>query len=90
MEPATAFVAAVLPPDLPGRQEKNATLQMQIPQNHRWMPDTRNGYLAITGGLSAVIVACHAACMPGWQCECCGEQGVGGQIDYYGAGSAMQ
>ena len=54
------------------------------------MPDTRNGYLAITGGLSAVIVACHAACMPGWQCECCGEQGVGGQIDYYGAGSAMQ
>jgi len=29
-----AFIAAVLPPDLPGRQGKNTTLQWPIPQNH--------------------------------------------------------
>jgi len=34
MEPAITFIAAFLPPDLPGRQAKNATLQLQIPQNH--------------------------------------------------------
>ena len=57
METAMAFIAAVLPPDLSGRQAKNTTLQLKILQNHS-IPQNKPGCRFMDGN-SGSIRAIH-------------------------------